>query len=55
MKANRLIHILIAFCAWQVQATEIHKLASPNGKVEVVLSQNETLITSQNCILGFLP
>ncbi len=43
MKANRLIHILIAFCAWQVQATEIHKLASPNGKVEVVLSQNETL------------
>ena len=43
MKANRLIHILIALCAWQVQATDIHKLASPNGKVEVVLSQNETL------------
>ncbi|MDG1122621.1 MAG: glycoside hydrolase family 97 protein, partial [Glaciecola sp.] len=43
MKAKLLIHILIALFAWQVQATEIHKLASPNGKVEVVLSQNETL------------
>ena len=43
MKQKRLIHILIALCAWQVQAADIHKLSSPNGKVEVVLSQNETL------------